>query len=334
MMNENIQSKGNTIKNTIRNIVLAVMLISLILMMSEPAAADDTGSMSITNMNKGTESVPVRVVKYTQNSTVTVNGMKYNGKIYKISPSSAGVLKLRFIAKTVNHSDVQVGLFKDAGCTSQAADTKILTKKVASTIQEVQTTKQTRYIAVYSEANSDPYTNVVTVQPYMYNCTGRTLSNNTWCGFASMKAKGRLYFKFKAKYTGYMRVYGHDLTPDTVQLLKSNKKAASVTTTQGKAYYGVMAGKTYYVRIAPKAAATCTRIKVSNKSWREFSGRNRTAAVLKIRNRSWKGTIAAGSTKADWYRVKIGSKRSFRVYAQGRTCGKINIKLYTKKGRT
>ena len=118
-----------------------------------------------------------------------------------------------------------------------------------------------------------------------------------------------------------------------VVLCNSKKKAYSGSTyAKYIPAYGVTKGKTYYIKVTNSGDSRgyyCFRI--DNKKISEKSGKTKSKAVNVKKNKTVNGTIQAGSSQADWYKIKLTKKQKLNIYVKGRTNDTLKIKLYTGK---
>ena len=97
------------------------------------------------------------------------------------------------------------------------------------------------------------------------------------------------------------------------------------------AVWGVEKGKTYYIKASGfegKTELVYHQIKVNEKS-----GLTRKKAVKIARNKWIKGTIAAGNSNVDWYKIKLSKNAKFKIQAKGVASGSIQVKICNKKGK-
>ena len=71
--------------------------------------------------------------------------------------------------------------------------------------------------------------------------------------------------------------------------------------------------------------------RIDNKKISEKSGKTKSKAVNVKKNKTVNGTIQAGSSQADWYKIKLTKKQKLNVYISGRTNNTLKIKLYAGK---
>lgn len=236
-----------------------------------------------------------------------------------------------------------------ANLTKGRVDIKIKTSPSASTFLEssslysgqkynemrVEVAKAgTYYLVVEPSYNASGYFDIGGA--FINGTATRTLSNNKWSAVGVYKAKQTKYFKFKAKYTGYVTINTAYLSGE-ITLTNSRKRAVSnaVDSYSGGSQitFGVQKNRTYYI----KALNNYTmydgyyKIKYINKGIREKSGKNKSRAVLIKKKRTKKGTIVAGEKRIDWYKFKVTKKKRVRITIKGNTNNKLKYVIY--KGR-
>lgn len=143
------------------------------------------------------------------------------------------------------------------------------------------------------------------------------------------------YFKYKATQTGYVTTIGDKDSKNSVNVTLCNdmKKAYSGERSVGyNPTYGVTKGKTYYFKIESTDRRVGGYIfRVDNKKITEKSGKNKSTAVSLKKNNTVKGTIQAGSSKADWYKMKLTGKKKVNILWKGKTNDRIKVKIYKGK---
>lgn len=232
------------------------------------------------------------------------------------------------------------GLFYDQACTKAVDSTGFVSSNGSENARVFNIPKGgTYYIGVYTTINT-----YSTAQCYygalaaIYaNGADRTLSNKTW-SVVGLKNSQTNYFKFKATYNGYVTV-STDKLYGKVTLLSSSKNTtysnaiSAYPKSNANITYGVKKGTTYTLKVTSNSNSDgMYRIKYSNKSVTEKSGTSRSKAVTVSRNSTKKGFIAAGSSQADWYKIKL-TKSTLKITLSGGTCDKIVAKLYNSKGK-
>lgn len=167
--------------------------------------------------------------------------------------------------------------------------------------------------------------------------TDRTITNKTWNAVGVEKAQTR-YFKFKAKYNGYVTVQTKKLS-GYVTLTNSKKKAlsnavyASSYSTK-KITFGVKKDKTYYLKAKNRYTNYdgYYQIRYTNSRISEKSGKKKSRAVLLKKKRTKKGTIVAGEKRTDWYKFRVTKRKTVRITMKGATNDELKVAVY-KGGR-
>lgn len=232
------------------------------------------------------------------------------------------------------------GLFYDAACTSPVDSTRsvISNGSVSSNVFTVPKSG-TYYIGVYTTISNYSTAKIYAgeMASVFANGADRTLSNKTW-SVVGLENSQTNYFKFKAAYNGYVTVTTDNLY-GKVTLLSSSKKTtysnaiSAYSSSDANITYGVRKGTTYTLKVTSNSNYDgMYRLKYSNKSVTEKSGTSRSKAVTVSRNSTKKGYIAAGSSQADWYKIKL-TKSTMKITLSGATCDKIVAKLYNSKGK-
>lgn len=89
--------------------------------------------------------------------------------------------------------------------------------------------------------------------------------------------------------------------------------------------YGVQKGKTYYLRVLNDLGVTVTAKFTAVK---ENSGSKKSKAKDIKKGKTVKGTIAAGTKKADWYKFKLTKTQTVKVSYAAKTNNELKITLY------
>ena len=276
-------------------------------------------------------------VTYDIDSTPLTVGGYYRGYAEKIQISEKGTIYMMVIGEddsTGRHGYVNFGVFKDAALT-QSVDswTNVSADGESVNGRAFKITEAgTYYLGVYSfinSASSAKNYEVLSLAAYSKG-TDRTLSNGKWTA-VGQKDDQTNYFKFKATSTGYIKVNNSDRV--YVTLCSSGKKALSGETLNlYDPVYGVKKGNTYYVKVrALYNTSGMYQLKVTNTGVSEKSGTTKSKAVTIKKGSTKKGTITAGSSKADWYKFKLTSKKTVKMTIKGATNDQLKIAVYDGK---
>lgn len=137
---------------------------------------------------------------------------------------------------------------------------------------------------------------------------------------------------FKATKNGYIKVAGNPLS-GYVTLLDSKQKAISdesyISSTSSSSYmktaiFGVQKGKTYYIKFRPNVSGK-QNIKVTITGVSDVSGASKAKAKTIKKKTTYKGTITAGSSVQDWYKLKTTKKGTFKLRITGRASGNGSV---------
>ena len=143
-------------------------------------------------------------------------------------------------------------------------------------------------------------------------------ADDGWWGYNTTPYKNQ-YFKFKAKYTGWMDVQVEMETFEfgngeiTVALLDSRRKRVSYVydfeedLPNYTLTFGVKKGSTYYIRVGEvNDLPDNYKIKVENRSYNDSYGKTKKKAKRIKRNKTKFGTFIAGSkNRVKWYKIKL-----------------------------
>lgn len=191
----------------------------------------------------------------------------------------------------------------------------------------------------------------VSLRPYVYSYTsGRTLPVNKIMLTSGIKGSSTtpdLYYKIKPSKTGTIAVsiteYGMSSSAGYVTLYNSKKKAISSKTwyyskdSSSRAYFGVKANTTYYVKISDARGAATSQykygVKYTNTKVKDLSlAKKSKAKTLKRKAKTATSTVFVASTSksTDWYKFKVTKKRAtqIKVNTSGIKSGKISVTVY------
>lgn len=152
-------------------------------------------------------------------------------------------------------------------------------------------------------------------------------------------------FTYKAPADGYIRVtpngYDKENLPVFATQLFRNGKSLSSRDEYGyivNAYraYGVEKGKKYVIRIKPTTSLYWTysyRFLVNFKAVKAYKNQSKRKAKTIKANKLMKGTIPAGSSKANWYKFNVKKNKTIRVTMKGETNGQLNVLIMHKVGK-
>lgn len=233
--------------------------------------------------------------------------------------------------RVAGNKNVTVGVYQDANMT-QRVDYDIYLSDDSVKVKVIKIPKAgTYYIGAYASSNPETEIHAIATSGFFVNGENRTISNNKQIA-VGQKDKQINYFKFKATATGYVKCYAND-PYIKVALCNSSKKALSAyTNARYNPTYGVVKGKWYYFKVsASNNSEGAYTFKVKNVKITEKSGRTMSKASTLKRNSTRKATITAGSGQADWYKLKLTSKKNLKVYMKGRTNDKLKIEIYRGK---
>lgn len=327
-------------------------------LLSSGAATPQTaaGNFKLVKRKTGNEKVQKShqtCVAYDQNEIKRVSSTQnIVGHSTKVNIPAKGTIALSVavlrVWGDVKAKNIYFGLYKDAKMTKPVesegycvagTSTEKVERQENRVIQVP--TGGTYYLGAYS-TNSisypEEFANAVLARAYYVNGADRTVTLGQWNAVGQVKPQAN-YFRFKAKSTGYIKVTTRGgSTLDTVSLKNATKKKLLGSAAKmHHAVFGVKAGRTYQIRITPKFQKRegLYQIKVTNYKVTEKSGSTRKKAVTISRGSKYakKGTIIAGSSTSDWYKIKVTAKKAFRVVMKGKTNNKMKMSLYSSKGK-
>lgn len=283
----------------------------------------------------GKENIKTGRVVYTEEQKVG----NYYGFRRSFKASAKGTIFMA-VAKTYGDKNVFYGVYKDANLT-QPVDGYDTAGVNAVRYRTFKIPKAgTYYLGVYTSSS-------VTIQEagvaaLFFNGGNRTIYNGK-NNLVGTKVQQTNYFKFKALSTGYITVKGlkhsfKDIGSSSaepgaykVTLCNSQKRALSgATALRYGPTYGVTRGKVYYIKI--QTGSNLSRsgyygFNVKNTKITEKSGSKKSKAVTIKKNIVKKGTIQAGSSQADWYKLNLTNKK-FQATMTYRTNDRLKMTLY------
>ena len=152
-------------------------------------------------------------------------------------------------------------------------------------------------------------------------------------------------FTYKAPADGYIQVtpngYDKENLPVFATQIFRNGKSLSSKDEYGyiaNAYrtYGVEKGKTYVIRVKPTTSLYWTysyRFLVKFKAVKAYNNQSKKKARTIKAKKLMKGTIPAGSSKANWYKFNVKKNKTIKVTLKGKTNGQLNVLLMHKVGK-
>lgn len=311
-----------------------------------------SGTFALTTLRTGNESEfeNMTITEFAFDADAVLN-TSYKGMSNAVTIPAKGTVMLYMAGyaldaaaeNTVDGNYMYYGLFYDAACT-KPVDTNTQYGIVDSDGEEDYTVftipaAGTYYIGVYTIINdySEGQIYAGALAAVYMNGADRTLTNNTW-SVVGQKNSQTNYIKFKAANNGYVKVSTDGLS-GTITLMNSAAKKAyskaitSYSSSDADIAFGVTKGTTYTLKVTANSNYDgAYRIKYVNKKITEKSGKTRAKAVTVKRNSAKKGFIAAGSSQADWYKIKV-TKKTVKITLGGATNDKIVAKLYNSKGK-
>ena len=166
------------------------------------------------------------------------------------------------------------------------------------------------------------------------------------------------YYKIVPTKTGYITVTSDFIHGSNVALCGADKKLASRGNknyddfySAGSQYawqttlkYGVKKGKTYYIRVKGASTEKTTdeyenyadKPYIGTMKWTNTAvtglkyGATKKKSSLIKRNKTRKGVIKAGSTKAQWYKISTKRKKIKISFSAKNNCGTLYAKVYYK----
>lgn len=330
-------------KGKLRVLVAFVTVIAVFFSMSTFAFAAES-SITAPLKNKGNEDKLHVSYSYDQNTRLNEDEV---GLVVPIKVKKAGTIQLDYSIDKLEEF-MSCKMFTDKECTNS----------ISTNVFNVGDTEDTSFIDVsssgtyflklssnYSEflANYNPKTfeNSVDIRICEWHNGDQTIKSGQTITNYNGRTDHRDY-KFKATKNGKITVthdskYGFD-----VQILNAKKKALSekqwcasnLNPARESCQFAVEKGKTYIIRVYPNdSGTTYHHFKLVQKEVKEKSGATRKKAVQIKAKKKVKGTIAAGSKKADWYKLKLTKKKSLTIYLKGEASSYLNVTVYNSKGK-
>ncbi|MCR2032497.1 hypothetical protein [Anaerofustis stercorihominis] len=193
----------------------------------------------------------------------------------------------------------------------------------------------------------------VNVKSYIYTYTsGRTLPVNKTMLSSGIKGNSNvspeLLYKIKPSKTGTISVsiteYGMSSSAAYVTLYNSKKKAISSKlwyySKSGayRAYFGVKANTTYYIKITDARGSYASQykygVKYTNTKVTDRNLSKKSKAKTIKRKKSMSTVFVASTGKSvDWYKIKVSKKRKtqIKIYTSGIKSGNLYVTVYKGK---
>lgn len=301
-----------------------------------------TGAIQLHNLTTGKEiftSDDASIVSFDVTDPV-LSGNSYRGSATPVEISKKGTVFITAAAasadaygKITKGYSVYFGLYRDAALTQKVDGEGYVSaydgseeKTKAFQVPEA----GTYYLGVYSMISSSSAAQQYGVAAIARFASGvdRTLSNGKQIVVGQKYAQTN-YFKFKAVQTGYITVQSSEAY-DKVVLCNSKKTALSAEMNAGYTpTYGVKKGTTYYVKVVARDKSDGGyHLLVKNNAISEKSGTTKAKAVALKKSTTKKGTITAGSSQADWYKLSLTSSKSVTITMKGATNDTLKIDVY------
>lgn len=253
--------------------------------------------------------------------------------VVPINMDYKGLLSIKLTGKVIP-SGLDVALYSDEACTSIIGYARYLSSSsMESDLEAKVPAKGTYYLKLslssYAEADAS-----LTITPYSFSSENKTLKNKEWIGSYPMSYDSQISHKITINKPGYIMVEGASLgeysSSISVTLLNSKKAKLSeleyLSKTQGYATYFAVNKGTYYINAK---SSDVYKLRYSFVAVAEKPGSTKAKAVTIGKGKTVKGLVQAtdSTTKADWYKVKLTSKRklAFDIYAKSNESIKFEI---------
>lgn len=314
---------------------------------SANAKATDTtlveDTIPITMMNTGNEKVTKigQIILWAQNGTKNDHYQYSQAVTFKSKGTVDMAVSYAAISSNAKQKSATYGLFYDEALTKPVDSYQFCDAVGETTSRMYKVPKAGTYYLgiyvyanVYSDAVNDGWAFLSTVA--FYNGADRTISHNKQIAVGQKEPQTN-YFKFKATQTGYVSAFSNKDNAYSVKVALCNdkKKAYSDDTAVGYApSYGVTKGKTYYFKVKSSYNSSGGYLfKVKNYKVSEKSGKSKSKAVSLKKGKTANGTLQAGSSQADWYKLKLTSKKSVKILWKAKTNDTMKVTIY-QGGRT
>lgn len=285
------------------------------------------GSIPVKMAVTGTESVDAGLISYNSNN-VKGNNCGYS---QEVKFSGMGTVDMAVNNDGASSGNINFGIFYDADMTNPVDTTWSAARgEVVEHVFKIPAAG-TYYVGLYSDKGyNTTYTYYALAVAIFYNGANRELSNGKQIAVGQKDGQTN-YFKFTAVNSGYITTYGDKSAGYyQVALCNSSKKALSGNTYLGyNPTYGVKKGTTYYIKVVSSYNSSGGyTFKLVNNKISEKSGSKKSKAVTIKKSTTKKGTIVAGSSQTDWYKFKLTSKKSVKIYLKGHTNDQLKITVY------
>ncbi len=252
--------------------------------------------------------------------------------VVPINMDYKGQLKINLLGREVSKG-MNIYLYSDEACTSQIGNSKYLSSYSLEDDMKLDIPKKATYylkfeLLSYAEADA-----TVSITPYSLNSEDRTLKNNTWVFSHPFSYGSQISNKITVNTSGYIAVEGIDTSDYSsfgVTLCNSKKAKLSEETYINSSkdyttYFAVKKG-TYYIKTK---SSNDYKLRYKFTAVKDTGNPSKSKATSIGKGKTAKGLVLSEDSvsKADWYKVKLTSKRklSFEIY--GKSCDLICFEI-------
>lgn len=307
------------------------------------------GEFKLIKVKTGSEKVDLTsagIVAFDQNEILgphpNYSSLNIVGHSTKVTVPAKGTVLMAAAADPSNGKSVNFGLFYDREMTKPVGNYYSVSAGNAvpgSGAYSVKVTKAgTYYLGAYclnGISYPETFANGIALAAAFVSGADRTLTGGTWAAVGQKDAQ-KNYFKYVPKYTGYAKVDVDGLISGKVTLMNYKKASRSdaVPVYRSPITFGVKKGVTYYIKVdAGSNSSGAYRIKAGAYGITDTSGATKSKARTLSKGVTKKGVIIAGSSTPDWYKIKLTSKRDFKIVMKGGTNKTLKMSVYNSKGK-
>ena len=325
-------------RKTLKSIVLSVMAAAMVITgipFSASAAASEN-VMTVPTMYYGNEAPANYTYGYDQ-STVLFEDKYERVIVVPMKLSQPGTVRFNFSFPKLE-KDMTFGVYTDAGCTnSMSANAYFYLGDIAKEKFVSFSSAGTYYIKLYSSVyNNAVFANTITMSVRQYTMSDKTIKSRQTISYYRTSGNDRYYFKYVPAKTGKVSVFLPYEYGSYVTLLNGSKKAlserewVSKLTNSSKFTFAVKKGQKYYFLVTSNGVSggQLQTISIKETAIKEKSGAKKKKAVTIKSGKNINGLVAAGESRADWYKFKVKKDKKLKINVSGNVSGKLNILVY------
>lgn len=252
--------------------------------------------------------------------------------VVPINMDYKGQLKINLLGREVSKS-IDVNLYSDEACTSKIGYSGYLYSSSLEDDMKLDIPKKATYYLKFelsSYAESDA---TVSITPYSLSSEDKTLKNNNWVLSHPVTYNSQISNKITVEASGYIAVEGVSISDyGSVSVTLCNSKKANLSeqiylssTKDYTTYFAVKKG-TYYIK---SQSADDYKLRYKFTAVKDTSNTSKSKAISIGKGKTAKGLVLSedSTSKADWYKVKLTSKRKLSFEIKAKSCDLICFEI-------